>query len=381
MEKVEKSSGTQSKSPLFKNPHLYVIIAITSFILAIYTFWPWREWNFYSGAGQWFSWLSLIRIHSLAAFEFSNHFFGCLFIIPIIYTTIVFRWRGSLIISFISVTYIIIVIHSWTSINSMLINSIFLLMPAAVFSAISIEIDLRHKDIENYTKRENERKIYISKVIEAGEQERSRLARELHDDSLQSLLAIASVAEALGSSDENNTISIKNKVGWISNEIHETTKGMHRIIQDLRPSVLEDLGLLSALNLMIEQIESEHDINIQLVLHGIEQNLDPSMEVGLFRIIQESLNNISHHSKAKEAVIVLKHKGESLDITIRDNGQGFIVPKKLSSLQHEGKLGLIGLQERIDFFGGKFTINSKPTKGTKLSIKIPFHKDMTCPQY
>ena len=100
--------------------------------------------------------------------------------------------------------------------------------------------------------------------------------------------------------------------------------------------------------------------------------MPPSVEIAIFRIIQEALNNIKYHSKASEATINLKFGPKSLNILIRDNGQGFYHPENLPKLAIEGKLGLIGIQERIISLGGKFEVNSKPGSGTELSIILGY---------
>ena len=118
-------------------------------------------------------------------------------------------------------------------------------------------------------------------------------------------------------------------------------------------------------------IEAECNIHTKLVINGLKRKLAPSIEVIIFRIAQEALNNIKYHSEAKEVIITLEFGAESLKLTIQDDGQGFAPPKNIAKLLAEGKLGLIGIQERCKSLGGNIEIHSKPGKGTLLSIEIP----------
>jgi len=117
-------------------------------------------------------------------------------------------------------------------------------------------------------------------------------------------------------------------------------------------------------------MNTESDIHARIIVNDVERKLSPQAEIIMFRIVQEALNNIKRHSKANEAVVTLGFNAEYLKITIEDNGQGFYPPEDIDSYAIRGKLGLIGMQERINFLGGTFQIRSRPGAGTSLLIEL-----------
>ena len=142
----------------------------------------------------------------------------------------------------------------------------------------------------------------------------------------------------------------------------------------LRPAILDNLGLIPALHWLTNNKNVKHSNNIQpqLIIRGSRYKLDPETEVIIFRIIQEAIQNINRHSQASEASITIYFGSETLKMTISDNGIGFVPPKKLSNLVSEGKLGLVGMKERINSLGGRLKIRSKPRGGTILSFEVKY---------
>jgi len=355
---------------IIRTPHFWIIIVITSFLVFIYHLWPWREWFFNSGIWQFLTFLS--RLYPLAVLEFRFHFVGILFILPIIYAAIVYKWQGAVIVTAAALIYPvwILLTRSQATVELWLTNIGLLLLPTALVVAISIELELRRRERMVFMERERERQTYLDRVVDARENERQRLAQELHDDTIQTLLAVASYAEALESPDENNMAEMKRKAGWIKKTTRNAMEDLHRICIDLRPSVLDDLGLISALRWLTKSTNTENNVKVTLDIKGLNRRLSPELEVAIFRVVQEALSNIKRHSNAKEAVIVLEVGAKSFTIMIRDDGKGFIPPQKLTDLVTEGKLGLIGIHERIKALGGTLEIHTAPACGTKLSIEI-----------
>jgi signal transduction histidine kinase len=354
---------------MLKSPHFWVIVAIILFLIFIYQFWPWREWRF-AYSWHWLRWLSFLR--NLVVFEFSCRFVGSLFLIPIIYATLAFHWRGTLIATLLSlIGFFPVVAGLWHNLDSWLTNISLFLLPICLVLVIAFEIELRRRNREYYAELERERRIYLLKILEAQEKERQRLAQELHDESIQTLLATASYAEALESTNDDNIIELRRKAGWIKDTIRKTVEELRRMSLDLRPGVLDNLGLVPALRWIAEQTKREDHIRSQITVDGLSRNLSPQIEVTVFRVVQEALNNIKRHAKASEAVVKLQFCDESIRISIQDDGQGFLVPQKLTGFATKGKLGLIGIQQRIKSLGGTFEIRSEVGEGTLLSIEIP----------
>jgi signal transduction histidine kinase len=161
-----------------------------------------------------------------------------------------------------------------------------------------------------------------------------------------------------------------NDVSWIKNEVIQTINSLRRIVFDLRPTVLDDLGLVSALKWFVDRIITESGINIHITICGDERKLPSETEIAIFRMVQEALNNITQHSNAKNANVTIKFGVESLDITIHDDGQGILPIINLSKFYLKGKWGLIGIKERAEQLGGICKIDSNYGEGTQLSIKI-----------
>lgn len=355
-----------------KTPHFWIVGLITLVLNAVYLAWPWREWAFSQGIWQWASWLT--ALYDLALFELRYRLIGSLFLIPIIYASVCFGWRGSLIVFLLALAGLFpLLSEMWIDGGSLLTNITLLLLPTLVILAAHIELELRQKDKRVFAERENERQVYLAKILETQEKERQRLAEELHDESIQALVAVASYAEFIESEDVRNVEEMKKRANWIKVTIRNTIRDLRRISIDLRPGVLDNMGLVPALKWLTGRIREQHKISIQLVTSGLEMGIPPSMEVTVFRIVQEALQNIVRHSKADEAIVNLRAEAGCLRITVQDNGRGFVPPAKYGNLVTQDKLGLVGMHERVRSLGGTFKIRSKRGEGTLLLFEIPIH--------
>jgi signal transduction histidine kinase len=351
---------------IIRNPHFWAILVISLAIIFVYQFWPWRTLS----VGSWFSWLT--SLDSLAFWEVSNRIIGILFLIPIIYATVAFSWKGALMSFLLALAGILPILTRFRSTNNIITNIIFLLLPFLIVSVVAFELAWRRKEKKNSADREAQRKLYMSKILESQEQERQRIALELHDGIIQTLLVIANRAQNLISPNHEDTVEIKGNAQWIRDSTLEAVKDIRRISLDLRPCILDDLGLVPALRWLVDERGKESGINIRILISGEVCKLPPQTEVEVFRIMQEAFNNIQRHSEATEALVNLEFAEQCLKITIEDNGRGFVYPKRFDSLANRGKLGLIGIKQRIDFLGGTFDIQSRPREGTKLVIEAKY---------
>jgi two-component system sensor histidine kinase DegS len=358
----------KTKGKIVNSPHFWAIIVITLFLIFIYHAWPWREWKFEHGVWQWFPWLS--SLYSLAIAEYLNRVVGILFLVPIIYAAVVFLWKGALAVCLVSLGggVLPIIVDMW-SITSIIPNIAVLLIPFLAVSIATFEIEWRRKERKIFAEREAERQVYVSKVLESQENERLRIAQELHDGTIQTLLVIANRAQNLIPSGYGNMTGVKRNAEWIRDTTLEAVEGLRRTSLDLRPSILDDLGLIPALRWLVDNMNKESSINTRILVDGVQRKLSPQAEATIFRVVQEALNNIKRHSKAGEAIITLEFTAECLRITIEDNGQGFRPPRRLHTLTATGKLGLIGMQQRINLIGGTFKIRSRLGEGTLLLIE------------
>lgn len=361
------SELVKTRGRIFKSPHFWAILVITFFLIFIYQVWPWRPWKFDEGIWQWFSWLT--PLSRLAVTEVINRVVGILFLVPIIYAAIVFSWQGALITFLLAMIGVLpLVVDIWSA-SSLLTNLLMLLLPVLIASIVAFELSWRRRERKNFAERETERQTYIARILESQENERLRIAQELHDDTIQTLLVIANRAQNMIPSGDGDVEEVGKNAEWIRDATLQAIEDLRRTSLDLRPSVLDDLGLVPALRWLMDNTNKESGISTRITIKGKKRKLLPQAEVTIFRMVQEALNNIKRHSRAKKATVILEFGEDSLKIAINDDGRGFRPPQKFDGLAAKGKLGLVGMRQRIDFLGGTFRIRSRPGEGTKLLIE------------
>lgn len=198
------------------------------------------------------------------------------------------------------------------------------------------------------------------------EDERKRIAREIHDDLGQNLLAlrldVVSLHQRIGARHQK----FKGRVTLALEQLDTTMKSIRSIMNNLRPSVL-DLGLQEAIEWQVRQFESRNAIRCELVTKGCGEGMSDAHATAVFRILQESLSNIGRHARASLVHVELFIKDGRLDMTIRDNGVG-MYPGDRRKAHH---FGLIGMQERVAILGGELEIQSMPGQGTVLIMSLP----------
>ncbi|MBU5437486.1 sensor histidine kinase [Tissierella sp. MSJ-40] len=214
------------------------------------------------------------------------------------------------------------------------------------------------------------------KIIEAQEEERQRVARDIHDGPAQSMANIVvktELCERLLEVDKDRT---KEELGNLKTIVRGALKDIRKIIYDLRPMSLDDLGLVPTIERYVSIFKEDTHIDIELKILGSFNDMEPVIEVAIFRIIQESLNNIQKHSKATYVMISMEKTLTRLNISILDNGVGFCVDAvKNSTKTVSGGFGLMNIRERVELLNGKFQIKSSPGLGTKLSLFIPLSEE------
>lgn len=211
----------------------------------------------------------------------------------------------------------------------------------------------------------------LSQVIDAQEEERKRISAEIHDSISQSLvgtLAKIQITQKLLQQDPAQALS---QLSQIRDIISENIKETKRIIYNLRPPLLDDLGLVHSIENYARKFSKEHSINVKFKCNKKTYNLPKMHEILIFRIIQESLNNIHRHSKAGHARIDLYFKPMEVKLTVEDKGSGFNMDKIKLKINQGRSFGLAGIKERVSMLGGDFKINTYPEKGTCISITLP----------
>jgi signal transduction histidine kinase len=211
----------------------------------------------------------------------------------------------------------------------------------------------------------------LKRSISVQEEERKRIARELHDETSQALTSLAIGLETIVKSPPADVEQLKTALKKDQVLISRILDDVHRLILDLRPSVLDDLGLIPALEWYAENRLGNNGVKVHLETSGTERRLPPHVEVTLFRIAQEAISNIAQHAGAEFVSITLDFDSDAIKLTVEDDGRGFDSTAVLSGKYDKRGLGLLGMMERAEALGGNFTIKSQPRKGTQISIKIP----------
>lgn len=208
---------------------------------------------------------------------------------------------------------------------------------------------------------------YIGAITAAQEEERMRLAREIHDDTIQAVVALKQRLQL--TSKAVRTASARDALKELEDLAEHTVENLRRLTRALRPIYLEDLGLVTALNMLANEFNQAGNLEVDFQLVGLERRLSSEVELALYRIAQEALNNVLHHAKSNRADLsIMFDKDIKLEIT--DNGVGFAVPKSPTEFAPGGHFGLLGMRERADLIGARLEVESEIGKGTRLSVKL-----------
>lgn len=226
------------------------------------------------------------------------------------------------------------------------------------------------RDITEQRRIQENLRTYASLVTQAQEEERKRISRELHDETIQSLARLGLDVDSLISTSSKLPQSIPESLEKLRSRIDETLKGVRYFSQNLRPPMLEDLGLLDALQWMANDISSHNDIDISIQVLGMPRRIISEKELSLFRIVQEALSNIQQHSQATNVVIQAKFDSQNVKLIITDNGQGFEIPGEVGDFASIGKLGLMGMQERAALIDATFDLRSELGTGTTVTVSL-----------
>ncbi|MBI2866228.1 MAG: HAMP domain-containing protein [Chloroflexi bacterium] len=235
------------------------------------------------------------------------------------------------------------------------------------------ELEQRHRELSRLNqelyREETARRELLGKVISAQEEERKRIARELHDETSQSLAALAMAIDTSLTSSEASASS--GRLANMKDMVVRTLEGVHQLIFDLRPSLLDDLGLLPALRWYAESRLRPQGIEVRFVSTGPERRLPSETEIALFRVVQEAVTNILKHAEAENVVIRQESTGDAIRIEVEDDGRGFDISSIGSETGQVRGLGLLGIRERVEMLGGRFAVVSQPGKGTRIVWEVP----------
>ncbi len=316
--------------------------------------------------------LDLLPIPGPFFFELRNDIQGSLYFVALAFAALAFSWRGfayTWLAAFL--IHLPRTVKFTLSTESLLHNLGFWFLPLFAGGIITLERHWRATQRRIELEREQERELYIQKVLVAQEEERRRIAKEIHDETLQDLLALAYAADAMLKECPQCYVGLGAKAASMKDTSLRVAGELRRISSDLRPSTLDHLGLVPALRSLAEKTAADAGIPTRLTVTGKPKRLNKQAEVAIFRIVQEALTNVRRHSEATEAWVTLKFSHGSLKLQIADNGRGLTPKLRMDRLASQGHLGLLGMRERVTSLGGTLRIESLPALGTKLDLSIP----------
>ena len=211
----------------------------------------------------------------------------------------------------------------------------------------------------------------IVRIIEAQENERLHLSRQMHDGPAQSLTNLILQAEICERLFEANPAQACIELGNLKNAVNATFQKTREFIFDLRPMMLDDLGLIPTLKRYVKDFEEKSGLSTNLTIVGRERRLPPHAEVTIFRVVQGLLKNISQHASATHVQVNVNLEGGHIGVSVEDNGSGFDVDDAMASARQRKTLGIAAMQEQVGMLGGQIDFESAIGRGTKVKLEIP----------
>ena len=210
-------------------------------------------------------------------------------------------------------------------------------------------------------------------LLLAQEEERKKISRELHDEIAQTLTGINIRLASLKTEATVNTKGLQKKITSTQRLVEKSVDIVHRFARELRPTVLDDLGLIPALHSFMKSFTKRTGVRAHLTVFAAVERLDTAKRTVLFRVAQEALTNVARHAQASRVEVSIQKLRGRVCMKIKDDGKSFNVERALHA--NGGKhLGLLGMRERLEMVGGRFAVESAPGKGTTIQAQIPLGK-------
>jgi len=241
---------------------------------------------------------------------------------------------------------------------------------SSISNQIAVAIE-NAKLYEELQRKEEMRGELLHLVISTQEEERRRIARGLHDEISQALTSLAVNLEAVADALPLDTDELKARLKKIQSIAIKTLDETHKVIWELRPTLLDDLGLIAAVESYVETHLETAGVRAHLETAGPERRMSTKVETAIFRIIQEAVTNIVRHASAESASISIEFEEDSIAVHIEDDGRGFDLDEAMRSTREGRGLGLLSMKERAELLGGILNIKAQPGQGTQIDLKIP----------
>jgi signal transduction histidine kinase len=338
-----------------------------------------RRWLFFHKIAfkDWRYWVVIISIAGLAVLRYALEQIGILFFIgdlyylplnlywvPLMYCA----WTFNLAVTVTSALWVLIVNGVYLSVITGSYFRTFEISQLLITAALAIFMGFV---VAQKRSEEQKAKLFARTALTNREDERKRISRDLHDDTIQSLVLICRQLDSIKYFSQNLPQSVKDELSAARDNVEKTVDRLRILATDLRPTMLDDLGLVVSIRKLVTVLGERKNIETNLEVVGREIRLPIDIEVGLFRVTQEALRNIEYHASPTRVLVTLTFGRKEATIKILDNGSGFIVPESLDELSSEKHLGILGMIEQAEQLGGRLDIHSVSGKGTTVNISIP----------
>ena len=239
-----------------------------------------------------------------------------------------------------------------------------------------LKLEIVHREIaEAALKKSEERLRHLShQLLLTQEEERKRISRELHDEIVQTLVGINVHLASLTVRNPIDIRELRAKIARTRRLVEKSVENVHRFARELRPNVLDDLGLIPALKSFIREFTKRTKIRVQFTALPEVEQLNSTQRTVLYRVAQSALANVEKHARASNVAVSIRKNQEAINLEIHDDGKSFDVERVLLVTRHK-RLGLIGSRERVEMVGGKFDITSQIGRGTTISATIPMNNN------
>jgi signal transduction histidine kinase len=207
-------------------------------------------------------------------------------------------------------------------------------------------------------------------ILLTQEEERKQISRQLHDEIAQILTGIKVQLAALSATALIRPADLQRRIARTRRLVGQSIGVVHRFARDLRPALLDDLGLIPALRSFIRDLTARKGLRIRFIAFAGIEALEATRRTALYRVAQEALTNVARHAHARNVTVRILKTRAGVRLEIHDNGKSFPTERMLSA-KHGGRLGLLGMRERVEMVGGRFAIASAPGKGTTVTAEIP----------
>ena len=234
---------------------------------------------------------------------------------------------------------------------------------------------VRRKTLEEALKQTEQQLRHLShELLHAQEEERKHISRELHDTVLQTLVGINIHLAALTPKPTDNPGSLQQKIAQTQRLVEKSMVLVHRFALELRPMILDDLGLIPALHTYLKDFMKRTGVRARLTAYSKVEQMPIATRAVLYRVALEALNNVARHAQASQVEVKIKQVPHGICLAIKDDGKSFDAEHVLL-MKGNGRLGLLGMRERLEMVGGKFSVASQPGQGTTVTAQIPLLND------